>query len=292
MKKKSPKSKKNALPKADKKVEKIQLVEEDENQLLEILPADQSVFRSAAKQRNSETEDENLLEIPEFAFAAAPPSPQHAAETEARETVNFPPEVETRFEEIEREAKSAAEEVSETNLETRAEEEEVYSPVQSAASVTTAAADEEKEELQLEAQGEKADEIQPSAQFEDLPAREAQINEIQTNDQFEEINEIETVNQTDEISEAEPEKITEADDYQTSTAPTESIGETARKSGLAYGAALTLFGSVVIMLVLGYFADRLFGTSPWGIIIGIVLGAAIGFYQFFRITSQIFKNKS
>ena len=78
--------------------------------------------------------------------------------------------------------------------------------------------------------------------------------------------------------------------FQTAAEP-KSTAETARKSGLAYAAAITLFGSVVFMLILGWFADLLLGTQPWGIVGGIVLGAAIGFFQFFRITSQIFKNK-
>ena len=78
--------------------------------------------------------------------------------------------------------------------------------------------------------------------------------------------------------------------FQTAAEP-ESIAETARKSGLAYGAAITLFGSIVFMLILGWFADLLLETKPWGIVGGIVLGAAVGFFQFFRITSQIFKNK-
>lgn len=76
--------------------------------------------------------------------------------------------------------------------------------------------------------------------------------------------------------------------FQTPVNP-ESIGETARKSGLAYGAAITLFGSVIFLLALGWLADWFLGTSPWGIVLGIVLGAVVGFYQFFRITSQIFK---
>ncbi len=69
----------------------------------------------------------------------------------------------------------------------------------------------------------------------------------------------------------------------------ETAGETIRQSGLAYSAAIVLFASIVFMLVLGWFADLLLGSSPWGIVGGILLGAIIGFVQLFRITSQIFK---
>ena len=69
----------------------------------------------------------------------------------------------------------------------------------------------------------------------------------------------------------------------------ESPGETIRQSGLAYSAAIVLFVSVVFMLVIGWLADLLLGSSPWGIVGGIIIGAIIGFVQFFRITSQIFK---
>lgn len=71
----------------------------------------------------------------------------------------------------------------------------------------------------------------------------------------------------------------------------QSLAETARQSGLAYAAAITLFASVVFMLIIGWFADLLFETSPWGKVGGIALGSLIGFIQLFRITSQIFKNK-
>lgn len=78
--------------------------------------------------------------------------------------------------------------------------------------------------------------------------------------------------------------------FQTDYKP-ESQAETMRNSGLAYAAAITLFGAVVFMMVIGWFADLLLGSSPWGIVVGIVLGATIGFIQFFRLTSQILKNK-
>lgn len=67
--------------------------------------------------------------------------------------------------------------------------------------------------------------------------------------------------------------------------------ESVRRSGLAYSAGITLFASVFFMLFLGWGADLLFGSSPWGLVGGIVLGAIIGFVQFFRITSQIFTTK-
>jgi F0F1-type ATP synthase assembly protein I len=71
--------------------------------------------------------------------------------------------------------------------------------------------------------------------------------------------------------------------------PTEE--ESVRRSSLAYSAGITFFCSVVFMLFLGWGADLLFGSSPWGLVGGIVLGSVIGFIQFFRITSQIFNSK-
>jgi F0F1-type ATP synthase assembly protein I len=68
--------------------------------------------------------------------------------------------------------------------------------------------------------------------------------------------------------------------------------ETIRRSGLAWSAGVAFFGSVAFTLFLGWLADLLLGTSPWGIVGGIILGSIIGFLQFFRITSQIFPSKA
>lgn len=68
----------------------------------------------------------------------------------------------------------------------------------------------------------------------------------------------------------------------------DSFEETTRKSGLAWSAGIAFFSSIAFTLLLGWGADLLFGSSPWGIVGGIVLGSIVGFIQFFRITSQIF----
>ena len=63
--------------------------------------------------------------------------------------------------------------------------------------------------------------------------------------------------------------------------------ETNRKSGVAYAAALTLFASVVSLCGAGWLLDRWLGTRPWLLVIGIVLGAAAGFYEFIRMTAKL-----
>jgi ATP synthase protein I len=60
-----------------------------------------------------------------------------------------------------------------------------------------------------------------------------------------------------------------------------------RRSGVAYAAAISLFFSVATLLGLGYLLDRWLGTAPWLMVAGIVVGSAIGLYEFVRITSKI-----
>jgi len=68
-----------------------------------------------------------------------------------------------------------------------------------------------------------------------------------------------------------------------------STAETFRQTGLAWSAGVVFFGSVIFMMIFGWFADLLLGSTPWGLVGGIILGGIIGFIQFFRITSQIFR---
>ncbi len=72
----------------------------------------------------------------------------------------------------------------------------------------------------------------------------------------------------------------------------ELTGETVRRSGLAWSAGIVFFSSVAFMLFLGWLVDLLLGTSPYGMVGGIIFGSVIGFIQFFRITSRIFSSKS
>lgn len=62
--------------------------------------------------------------------------------------------------------------------------------------------------------------------------------------------------------------------------------ETTRRSGVAYAAGLTIFFSVLSFMGVGWVLDRWLGTS-WLMVTGIVLGAAVGLYEFVRIISKI-----
>ena len=60
-----------------------------------------------------------------------------------------------------------------------------------------------------------------------------------------------------------------------------------RKAGIAYAAAFSLFAAVVSGLIIGWLLDRWLGTKPWLLVLGILLGAAAGFYEFIRATSKL-----
>ncbi|MBV9928978.1 MAG: AtpZ/AtpI family protein [Acidobacteria bacterium] len=64
--------------------------------------------------------------------------------------------------------------------------------------------------------------------------------------------------------------------------------EAARGTSIAYAAGLSIFFSVLTCMGLGWVLDREFGTR-WMMVTGIVLGAAVGFYQFIRIMSRLNK---
>jgi ATP synthase protein I len=69
--------------------------------------------------------------------------------------------------------------------------------------------------------------------------------------------------------------------------PTPDDEETTQKTGIAYAAGLVLFSSVLVLSGVGWLLDRWLGTKPWLLVVGTVLGAAAGFYQFIRLTSKL-----
>ncbi|MGH9898378.1 MAG: AtpZ/AtpI family protein [Pyrinomonadaceae bacterium] len=67
----------------------------------------------------------------------------------------------------------------------------------------------------------------------------------------------------------------------------ETNSETARKSGIAYIAALSIFFSVLFFFGLGWLLDRWLSTTPWFVVAGVCIGSILGITQFIRMTSKL-----
>jgi F0F1-type ATP synthase assembly protein I len=67
----------------------------------------------------------------------------------------------------------------------------------------------------------------------------------------------------------------------------EDNDEVNRRSGVAYAAALSLFFSVAALAGVGLLLDRWLESKPWFLVCGVILGAALGFYEFIRLTSRL-----
>jgi F0F1-type ATP synthase assembly protein I len=52
------------------------------------------------------------------------------------------------------------------------------------------------------------------------------------------------------------------------------------------GVGLELAGAVAGFTLIGYWIDRHYGTSPWGLVVGLVLGIVGGLYNFVREALQ------
>ncbi|HEY6805047.1 MAG TPA: AtpZ/AtpI family protein [Pyrinomonadaceae bacterium] len=68
----------------------------------------------------------------------------------------------------------------------------------------------------------------------------------------------------------------------------DSKEETNRKTGFAYAAGITLFATVAVFCAIGWFLDKWLGTQPWCLIVGIVVGSALGLFEFVRISSKTY----
>lgn len=50
-------------------------------------------------------------------------------------------------------------------------------------------------------------------------------------------------------------------------------------------------GSTLVLVAVGYFVDRKLGTKPWGLVVGGLVGSAVGFYAFIRATNRLIDAK-
>ena len=57
------------------------------------------------------------------------------------------------------------------------------------------------------------------------------------------------------------------------------LQENAERAGPAAGASYTLIGAILLLGGIGYAIDRWQGTSPWGLLGGLLLGLVVGFYE-------------
>jgi ATP synthase protein I len=58
-----------------------------------------------------------------------------------------------------------------------------------------------------------------------------------------------------------------------------SLQDSASSAGPAAGASYTLVGGILVLGGIGYAVDKWWGTAPWGLVIGLVLGIVVGFYD-------------
>ena len=60
------------------------------------------------------------------------------------------------------------------------------------------------------------------------------------------------------------------------------LQENIRRSGPAAGASYTLIGAILLLGGAGYAVDRWLTTSPWFLLVGLLIGLVVGFYELAR----------
>jgi F0F1-type ATP synthase assembly protein I len=62
--------------------------------------------------------------------------------------------------------------------------------------------------------------------------------------------------------------------------------EQKRLGSAAMGAGMTFVGGLLLFSYLGQWVDRRYGTAPWGLLIGVFVGAGGAFYSLYtRLTA-------
>lgn len=69
-----------------------------------------------------------------------------------------------------------------------------------------------------------------------------------------------------------------------------SLAKAYRAAGPWLGAVWQFTGSALFGVAVGYGIDRYFGVSPWGLVIGGMVGNGVGFYAFIITTTKLTKS--
>jgi F0F1-type ATP synthase assembly protein I len=57
------------------------------------------------------------------------------------------------------------------------------------------------------------------------------------------------------------------------------LQKNAERAGPAAGASYTLIGAIIVLGAIGYGFDSWRGTSPWGLVAGLLLGIIVGMWE-------------
>ena len=65
-----------------------------------------------------------------------------------------------------------------------------------------------------------------------------------------------------------------------------SLQENVTRAGPAAAASYTLIGAIILLGGIGYAVDSWQGTGPWGLVIGLLRGIVVGFYELVMMTRR------
>jgi F0F1-type ATP synthase assembly protein I len=71
----------------------------------------------------------------------------------------------------------------------------------------------------------------------------------------------------------------------------ESFSEAYREISPYLNISYFFLAAIGLLAWIGYHLDKLWGSSPWGLVGGAILGIVIGFYNFFKTVSGSFDKK-
>jgi len=65
-----------------------------------------------------------------------------------------------------------------------------------------------------------------------------------------------------------------------------SVHRQVSEQAAAVGDSSAFFGSIMAGMLLGFLADKVFGTAPLFIVIGIITGSVVGFWRMWQIATR------